>query len=226
MEPLKLSLIFSFTDSLLTLLTFSQFTCLRDDERLFEPVDYRVAEGDLIQVVGPNGAGKTTLLRSICGLFADFQGQITWCGQPLDSSGFDFLQRLFYLGHYTGVKKSLTAAENLRWYFDLHSGSSEIDVNDLLTKVGLAGYGDTPCQQMSAGQMRRVALARLYGTTRQLWILDEPFTAIDVGGVAQLELLLQSHCHSGGTVILTTHQALSLTGVRSLVLTPSRVCDE
>ena len=193
---------------------------------LFEPIDFVVGAGEIVQVVGPNGAGKTTLLRSLCGLFSDYQGDIGWQGKKFSPTAFEFLQDLFYLGHHPGVKKFLTAEENLRWYFDLQGDKPALDLSQLLQKVGLAGYDHVPCQQMSAGQMRRVALARLYGTQRKLWILDEPFTAIDIKGVAELEALLQRHVAEGGTVILTTHQALGLTGVRSLILNPPTARDE
>ncbi len=204
----------------MTLLKLSQFSCLRDGEPLFEPMDYTLSQGDLVQVVGPNGAGKTTFLRSLCGLYSEFEGSIFWKGAPLNPSDFEFLQHLFYLGHQTGVKKTLTARENVDWYFGLQDGASPQSSEELLARVGLSGYEDVPCQQLSAGQMRRVALARLFGSQRQLWVLDEPFTAIDVLGVAQLEGLIQRHCETGGSVLLTTHQAITLPGVKSWKLRP------
>ncbi|MEY4588469.1 MAG: cytochrome c biosis heme-transporting ATPase CcmA [Pseudomonadota bacterium] len=205
----------------MSLLRFSEFTCWRSDEALFEPVDFTLESGDIVQVVGPNGAGKTTLLRCLCGLYNDYRGDIIWMDASWRSQFYEFSQHLLYLGHNTGVKKSLTAAENLSWYLGVQEGSAALSrVEGALAEVGLESYVDTPCQELSAGQLRRVALARLYATERKLWVLDEPFTAIDIAGVAELEHHLQNHVAQGGTVLLTTHQALAIRQVKSLTLVP------
>lgn len=124
---------------------------------------------------------------------------------------------MLYLGHSTGIKKALTPYENLAFYATLNGGFSR-SILDLLQAVNLAGYDDVPCYQLSAGQQRRVALARLYGSSARLWILDEPFTAVDKAGVAALEMRLTEHLAQGGSVILTTHQPLNLPQVRELDL--------
>ena len=200
------------------MLQLRQFTCVRDDEPLFTPFDAIIESGDIVQIAGPNGAGKTTLLRSLCGLYDSYEGECDWHGKAIRRSREVFLSQLLYFGHHPGVKKSLTARENLEWFAGIKGVQSEFDVEAVLALVGLAGYAQIPCQQMSAGQHRRVGLSRLYFDPSPLWILDEPFTAIDRQGVARLESLIESHAQKGGIIILTTHQPLSLKGYRTINL--------
>lgn len=199
-------------------LEFRQFTCLRDGYPLFQPLDFSLKGGEVVQIAGPNGAGKTTFLRSLCGLFDEWTGEMLWQGGALRVPDFSLRSQLLYLGHQPGVKKSLTAGENLRWLFGVQGVPFPGSISVALAEVGLEGYEDTPCYQMSAGQLRRVALARLYITKAAIWILDEPFTAIDRFGVQNLETLLQRHVSNGGLVILTTHQPLAIAGVRLIEL--------
>ncbi|WP_323814574.1 cytochrome c biogenesis heme-transporting ATPase CcmA [Cellvibrio sp. NN19] len=194
------------------LLELRNLACERDDRLLFSGLDLQVHAGDVIQIGGPNGAGKTTLLRAIAGISTDFHGQIFYTGQPLSEAAWDFAGDSLYLGHLPGIKKALTPAENLEWY-KAQSGVA-IAINDALAAVGLYGYEDTPCYQLSAGQLRRVALARLHLSRARIWILDEPFTAIDKVGVSQLEALIAQHCAKGGAAILTSHQDLTLPQLR------------
>jgi heme exporter protein A len=201
-------------------LEFKHFTCERDGQSLFRPLNFSLSPGDLVQISGPNGAGKTTFLRAICGLFDGWSGEMLWQGRPMRTPDYDMCSELLYLGHQPGVKKSLTAAENLHWFFGSHGREFPGRVSTALAQVGLSGYEDVFCHQMSAGQMRRVALARLYVSSAAIWILDEPFTAIDKGGVRNLETLIQRHISNGGLVILTTHQPIALDGVRLIELTP------
>ena len=201
-------------------LELEAFTCERDDSPLFEPLDLAIEPGEIVQVAGPNGAGKTTLLRALCGLFTNWKGRFSWRGNVLRRPNFDMLDQMLYLGHHPGVKRSLTARENLQWYFGVQGRVTPDKVENILAHVGLAGYADIQCQNMSAGQMRRVALARLYATQAKLWVLDEPFTAIDVKGVEHLENLIENHSAKGGTVLLTTHQALSIPSFRTVHLVP------
>lgn len=199
-------------------LEFRHFTCERDGYPLFQPLNFTLEAGEVVQISGANGAGKTTFLRAISGLFGDWQGQMLWCGELLRQPSYEMLCNLLYLGHQPGVKKSLTAGENLEWAFGVQGIPFPGDVEAALAEVGLAGYRDVPCFQMSAGQNRRVALARLYVTKASVWILDEPFTAIDKLGVENLETLIKGHVSNGGLVILTTHQPLALAGVRLVEL--------
>ena len=199
------------------LLEIRNLSCERDERRLFSGLNLELAAGELVQVVGPNGAGKTTLLRVLTGVSGDYTGDLMWCGRPVSDQRYEFLSDLLYLGHNPGIKKALTPAENLEFYSSLGGGFNQ-SIGELLRAVNLAGYEDVPCYQLSAGQQRRVALARLYGSRARLWILDEPFTAVDKAGVAALEAQLAAHLARGGSVILTTHQALTMPQVRELDL--------
>ncbi|BFM07554.1 cytochrome c biogenesis heme-transporting ATPase CcmA [Halioxenophilus aromaticivorans] len=191
-----------------TELELVDMACERDERVLFCGLSYRFEPGHVVQIEGPNGSGKTTLLRTLTTLSQDYAGELLWRGRPLSKQRHDYLSQLLYLGHLPGVKKALSPAENLRWY--AHSrGESARRVGTALYNVGLAGFEEVPCFQLSAGQQRRVALARLYMSDQpETWILDEPFTAIDKAGVGALEQTISHQAALGGTVILTTHQDL------------------
>ncbi|WP_106477784.1 cytochrome c biogenesis heme-transporting ATPase CcmA [Phytohalomonas tamaricis] len=194
------------------LLQAHELSCERDDRWLFENLAFQVGTGDLLRIEGPNGSGKTTLLKILSGQFADFTGTLRWRQQPLARVRGDFMMHLLYLGHQTGIKATLTALENLAWYQALNGRDDEQASGqrwEALATVGLEGFEDVPVHQLSAGQQRRVALARLHLEHRPLWILDEPFTAIDRDGVVKLEQWIVAHCRNGGAVILTTHHALT-----------------
>ncbi|MGK0249029.1 MAG: heme exporter protein A, partial [Oleispira sp.] len=184
-------------------------SCERDDRILFEDLNLSVKTGDLIQLVGPNGAGKTTLLRLIAGLNQDFKGDVYWQGENIQHCFHDYARQRLYIGHLSAIKKVLTPLENLRWFVSSWPEVKEDDLWQALEDVTLAGYEDVPCQQLSAGQQRRVALARLLVTPTPLWILDEPFTALDKCGVEWLEGQLARHVERGGSVLITSHHALS-----------------
>lgn len=201
-------------------LEFQDFTCKRDGEPLFDPLSFHIESGDIVQIAGPNGAGKTTFLRSICGLFDDWCGAYLWNGQSMASPTYEMRCQMLYFGHHPGIKNSLTARENLTWAFGVQGRALPGSVSEALEHVGLVGYEDVLCQQMSAGQARRVALGRLFVTDAPIWVLDEPFTAIDKKGVAHLETLLAGHASNGGIALLTTHQALKLDQVRLIELNP------
>lgn len=194
-------------------------TCLRDDAPLFEPVSFAVATGDVVQLEGPNGVGKTTLLRALCGLASHARGELLWRGQPLATQRPLFATETLYIGHAAGLKAALSARDNLRWWSGLNGLRTDDDwLDDALAEVGLAGYETSPCFQLSAGQQRRVALARLFLSPAALWILDEPFTAIDRHGVSQLEGWLALHAQRGGAVLLTTHQPLAMPRLKRVIL--------
>lgn len=200
------------SSSNIPLLELRDLGCERDERVLFAGLNLQLSAGDVVQIGGPNGAGKTTLLRALAGVSGDYEGEILYSGQPLSASSWEFSRDRLYLGHLPGIKKSLTPSENLAWYLAQTGGRVSID--DALTAVGLYGYEDTPCYQLSAGQLRRVALARLHLSDARIWILDEPFTAIDKVGVSQLEALISRQSLQGGVVILTSHQDLSLPQLR------------
>ncbi|MBN6773497.1 cytochrome c biogenesis heme-transporting ATPase CcmA [Pseudomonas granadensis] len=183
--------------------------CERDLRLLFENLELRLAGGDMVQISGPNGSGKTSLLRLLAGLMQPTDGQVLLNGQPLTEQRHELARNLLWIGHAAGIKDLLTAEENLSWLCALHQPAERETIWQALAAVGLRGFEDVPCHNLSAGQQRRVALARLYLDSPPLWILDEPFTALDKQGVAQLEEHLAGHCERGGLVVLTTHHTLS-----------------
>ncbi|EJN6827026.1 cytochrome c biogenesis heme-transporting ATPase CcmA [Vibrio cidicii] len=189
------------------MLEVSNLTAIRDERVLFENLTFSIQPGELVQIEGRNGTGKTTLLRIITGLGDKEEGEILWKGEQIDKSRDEYHQDLLFLGHQAGVKRELTAFENLSFYQSVHQHSSSQEaIFQALAKVGLVGREDVPVGQLSAGQQRRVALARLWLSKQVLWILDEPLTAIDKQGVKVLEALFAHHAENDGIVILTTHQ--------------------
>ncbi|WP_415844479.1 cytochrome c biogenesis heme-transporting ATPase CcmA [Stutzerimonas zhaodongensis] len=183
-------------------------SCERDWRLLFERLDLKIAKGEMLQIAGPNGSGKTSLLRLLSGLMQPTAGKVLLNGSDLESQRSELARSLLWIGHAAGIKGLLTAEENLTWLCALHQPASRDEIWKALDFVGLRGFEDVPCHTLSAGQQRRVGLARLYLSPPPLWILDEPFTALDKSGVAQLERHLASHCEHGGMVVLTTHHSL------------------
>ncbi len=210
------------------LLEAKDLFCERDERVLFEGLSFSLNSGEVLQVEGPNGSGKTTLLRILSGLSRAYEGELYWKGEALGQVRDDYLESLLYFGHLPGVKATLSPEENLHWYAALHPLTDTIteQIYDALAKVGLAGYEDVPCHSLSAGQNRRVSLARLYLSRAPLWILDEPFTAIDKRGVAAKEKLIEQHAGDGGSVILTTHHELSINNLRQISLGDAKELQE
>lgn len=184
-----------------------ELLCERDERTLFSGLSFTLNAGEWIQITGSNGAGKTTLLRLLTGLSRPDAGEVLWQGQPLHQVRDSYHQNLLWIGHQPGIKTRLTALENLHFY---HRDGDTAQCLEALAQAGLAGFEDIPVNQLSAGQQRRVALARLWLTRATLWILDEPFTAIDVNGVDRLTQRMAQHTEQGGIVILTTHQQLNV----------------
>jgi len=173
-------------------------------------VSFRLQAGDMLQIRGPNGSGKSSLLRLLCGLAQPAAGHVDLFGRALVQQRGALASRLLWIGHAAGVKALLTVEENLAWLGALHTPGACAAIGPAVAAVGLRGFEDTPCHALSAGQQRRIALARLYlPGTPPLWLLDEPFTALDRAGAAQLEVHLAAHCARGGTVVLTTHHDLT-----------------
>jgi len=191
------------------LISAHHLTCIREDRILFEELKLNVSAGDIVQIEGPNGAGKTSLLRILAGLSAPYEGEVYFREQKVKECREQFHQNLLYLGHLPGVKGEMSAQENLEFNLALHGLDSE-QAEQTLTEVNLLGFEDALASHLSAGQHRRIALARLWQSKAPIWILDEPFTAIDKLGVSKLEQLFVRHAERGGCVILTTHQDLSL----------------
>ncbi|NNN43315.1 MULTISPECIES: cytochrome c biogenesis heme-transporting ATPase CcmA [Vibrio] len=189
------------------MLEAKNLTAIRDDRVLFEELSFNIQAGELVQVEGRNGTGKTTLLRMITGLGNLDAGQILWKGENIAQDRESFHRDLLFLGHQTGIKRELTPLENLRFYQKVSNSTCEDQpLYQALAKVGLVGVEEVPVAQLSAGQQRRVALARLWLSEHLLWVLDEPLTAIDKQGVWVLEQLFLRHTEVGGMIMLTTHQ--------------------
>lgn len=195
--------------------------CERDQRELFASLSLKLEPGHVLQVAGPNGSGKTSLLRILAGLLPPSAGDIRYGSESVyRSSGREaWRQQRLYIGHAPAVKGALTAEENLAWLCAMSTPVTTEQIWAALDQVGLRGFEDVPCHNLSAGQQRRVALARLYLEQHPVWILDEPFTAIDKAGVATLEAHIMRHAEQGGLVIMTTHHGLDhLPGVRCLDL--------
>jgi heme exporter protein A len=191
------------------MLSAHSLTCVRGTRPLFAGLDFSVGAGNWVQIRGPNGAGKTSLLRLLAGLSKPEEGEVRWNGAPVGSE--DFRRELMYLGHRAAVKEDLTALENLEFSaamdgVDLARGDAE----KALVRFGLAGREDLPVRFLSAGQKRRVLLAQTVARPSKLWILDEPFTALDVKAVDFLSHLIADHVRAGGIAVLTSHQAIPL----------------
>ena len=194
------------------MLAITELECVRGERRLFDGLSFDVAPYSLLEVRGANGSGKTSLLRIICGLLLPTAGTVHWNSREIQSLGDEYRGEIAWLGHLNGVKDELTARENLR-YSVLTSGlrASETQIDAALHRFGVDGFHDLPCKALSQGQRRRVALARLcLSAPRTLWILDEPFTALDAGALAVATELLESHMRAGGMLVLTTHQEVAL----------------
>ncbi len=188
-----------------SMLEVINLSCVRDERTLFHGLSFCVQPGDIVQIEGPNGAGKTSLLRLLAGLSRAEEGDVMWQSQPIRQQREIWQQNLLYLGHHPGVKSVLSPLENLHFW---HGSSNEDAIFDALEQVDLLGFEEVPVAQLSAGQQRRVALARLWLSPASIWILDEPLTAIDKGGVEKLMARFATHADNGGAVILTTHQDL------------------
>ena len=200
------------------LLKADKIVCERDDRLLFSGLSFELFAGEVLRLEGPNGAGKTTLLRILSGLFSTFEGCVSWNGQNVRQCYSEFQQDLLFIGHKSSIKSTLTPLENLRFLMGLQESIEDDELWKALERVGLAGYEHVLCRNLSAGQKRRVALARLYLSSAKLWVLDEIFTAIDKKGVAQLEALLTEKAQSGVAIVLTTHHELSMPDVKLLRL--------
>ena len=191
------------------LLCTSDLACERDSRVLYNGLNIAVKSGELWHVKGCNGAGKTTLLRQLAGLHPVDVGKVSYPNKSI---------KVIYIGHKLGLKEQLTADENLSWLVGLDGSSTQEQRYAALERVGLRGYEENTVAQLSAGQKRRVALARLHLCKVDIWLLDEPFTSLDQQGIADEQDWLNQHTLAGGAVLMTSHQEISLPQVKILDL--------
>jgi heme exporter protein A len=192
-------------------------SCARGERLLFSDVSFSLSSGEWLHIQGENGAGKTSLMRLLVGLAHAEAGEIRWNGQRAPSS--EYRQDLLYMGHHGAVKEDLTPFENLKLGLALDGlPADEAQVLHALRRLGLRGREDLPVRVLSAGQKRRVLLARLLTRPAKLWVLDEAFNALDVAAVTLLGGLIGEHIERGGMAVLTSHQPLPVPGGRTLTL--------
>lgn len=192
------------------LLQARALTFHRQDEPVFGPLDFSLDAGELTLIEGDNGSGKTTLMRILTGLLRPEEGELYWRGEPLTwdrCSG-----EVVFLGHQLGLKADLTPHENLRFAIGLHGHREHSRIDEALARVGLAGYEDEPVRKLSAGQKKRVALARLLLIPAALWLLDEPYANLDRTGIELVNGLLEAHIAHGGAALVTSHGAVQFHG--------------
>lgn len=206
------------------ILEVRDLTCERGERILFEKLCFSVKPGTLVRIAGSNGAGKTTLLRLMTGLMRPLEGDVFWRGVSIHKAAQDFWHELCYIGHRNGVKDDLSVLENVLINARVAGLTITLEqAQKALAAVGLSDFFDVPAGQLSQGQRRRVALARLWVSAGvPLWVLDEPFTALDVRGVARLANLIGDHVKAGGVVMLVTHQEVPVDGAQLMVIEPEK----
>ncbi len=201
-------------------LQIDALSCVRGDRTLFRDLDFDLKAGELLHLKGENGSGKTTLLRALAGLLLPESGEIRWHGDNIRRLREEYSRHLLYLGHLNGIKGDLTAVENLRIAAVLDGFRlTESRAWEVLGEIGLRGHEDLPSKHLSQGQKRRVALARLLVNRASLWVLDEPFTALDVAAVQLLQEVIRRHIYSGGLAVVTTHQTVAMIGEQTRSIT-------
>ncbi|MFI3123317.1 MAG: cytochrome c biogenesis heme-transporting ATPase CcmA [Methylococcales bacterium] len=184
-----------------------ELSCIRDERVLFSDLNFTLKSGQILLIEGRNGAGKTSLLRILTGFRKPESGDLFWSDERIDNTQ-EFYQDTAYIGHNNGLKDTLTAEENLRYAQSL--AITTLSIDNAMEQVGLNGYQETLVRFMSAGQRRRLALARLLCTHKPLWILDEPFTSLDRASIKLFEQFIEIHANQGGLVIMTSHHDTSI----------------
>lgn len=202
----------------MALLEAKEITVVRGERQLFQQLNLSIFSGEIWQIQGPNGAGKSSFLRVLVGLLPPQQGCVYFHCRPLQDTRQLLHQELLYIGHKVGIKTELTALENLEYFFGVRTlhphltrltKSERVELSyQILEQLGLVGLEDVPAMQLSAGQQRRIALAQLWISAAKLWVLDEPFTALDYQGIQLLESQFEAHIEQGGSIIFTSHQNL------------------
>ena len=198
---------YSFTGNL----NIKNLACWRNDQVLFNNLNLSLSPANVLFLQGENGSGKTSLLRILCGFRLADEGDIFWDNESV-LSNYEYFQNISYVGHKNGIKDELTAEENLNLMRSMAT-ASDIKTENVLKQIGLFKQADVLTRQLSAGQKRKLALARLMMTNNSFWILDEPFTSLDVASVGFFEELIKQHITRGGMLILTSHHDIDLTGL-------------
>ncbi len=192
-----------------TSLELCKLGCNRNDRQLFADLQVTLEPGQMLVVEGPNGCGKTSLLRILTGLRQADSGEVRWRGQPIDQLGGDYCEQVNYVGHHDGVKRELSCIENLRLARAMGIPSA-ISLDEVLSQVNLYEYGEIEAGHLSAGQRRRLGLARLFATESMIWILDEPFTSLDQASMRLFNECFEAHLEQQGIIVLTSHHQFDL----------------
>ncbi len=196
-------------------LTVNNLSCQKGYNNLFEEISFVLNSGDILRVSGSNGSGKTSLLKILAGISTSESGNIYFNKNSVGST--EYQKNIFYLGHLPALSSELYCQENLDYLLQLNGNNTNL-YNEALSKVGLKGFEKEYTGNLSAGQKRRVVLATLYTTQSKIWLLDEPFTALDTAGIKSLEKQIMKHCESDGICIFTSHQDTKLPNPRVLEL--------
>ncbi len=198
--------------------------CVRGGRLVFEGVDFALAPGEGLLLHGPNGSGKTSLLRMIAGFLELAEGELTWNGAPFDDRDDETDEapnRIAYVGHLDAVKRALSVGENLAFWAGLYGGGG-VDIGAALNRLGIGHLASVPARFLSAGQRRRLGLARLAVAPASLWLLDEPTVTLDEASVTAVEALIAEHRNRGGMVMVATHAGMAVPGAETLTLGGAR----
>ena len=200
-------------------LKVENLSVFRSELPLFKAISFELNAGDAIQIGGTNGSGKTSFLRCLCDLSRRYEGNICWNNDDISEGAADYYGQMLYIGHSLGLKPKLTVQQNLTFYQELRFEKNESVIEDALNQLKIGAYFDEMVGNLSAGQKRRVALARLLCEPVDLWILDEPMVALDLEGQSWLENVCNRHLERGGMIVLTSHQVIEgINGLKMLVL--------
>lgn len=192
--------------------------CCYNDITVFSGISFSLSSGDIMQVEGSNGSGKSSLLRILSGLKAATAGEVLWQGVNIQDVLEDYRPTLTYLSHKNGIKPDLNVMENLSMEYVLAGQKQEVDIATILNRLKLSEYSDSPAQQLSSGQLRRLAVARFLISSTKIWLMDEPYTSLDTPGKSLVQELLRAHSDTGGISVIATHECLAMDNAKKLHL--------
>lgn len=203
----------------MSILKVQNLSCQRGYNLLFDEISLKLSSGELLRITGTNGSGKTSLLKILAGLILPETGHISLNDESCKSDKYQ--QQILYLGHLSMLSGELSSLENLEYLFGLNQTAKTAQttmLTDVLSQIGLKGFENEPASKLSAGQKRRVILAQLLLSKAKVWLLDEPFTALDLEGISTVESCIKRHCNAGGICLFTTHQNAALKPQKTLAL--------